>query len=42
LKVSVSSAPPFGIRRAARLAPSVNEKHEIIIVRLKLSREVSA
>jgi len=35
-------APPFGIRAAARFAASVNEKHEITMVRMKFSRVVSA
>ncbi len=35
-------APPFGIMAAARLAASVNEKHEITMVRTKFSRVVSA
>jgi hypothetical protein len=36
-------APPVsGIRSAARLASSVNEKQEISMVREKLSRVVSA
>ncbi len=35
-------APPFGIRAAARLANSVKEKQEIIMVRTKFSRVVSA
>ena len=35
-------APPFGISAAARFATSVNEKHEISIVFLKLARVVSA
>ena len=38
----VSIEPPDGIIAAARLAASVNEKHETIIVREKFSRVVSA
>ncbi len=35
-------APPPGISAAARLAISVKEKQEITMVRVKLSRVVSA
>ena len=35
-------APPAGISAAARLAVSVNEKQEMIMVRVKFSRVVSA
>ena len=34
--------PPADMRAAARLAISVNEKHEISMVREKFSRVVSA
>ena len=34
--------PPFGIISAARFAASVNEKHEITMVRSKFLRVVSA
>ena len=35
-------APPAGIKAAPRFATSVNEKHEINMVRVKFSRVVSA
>jgi hypothetical protein len=37
----VINEPPPGISGAARFAISVNEKHEISIVRVKFSRVVS-
>jgi hypothetical protein len=40
--VSVTIAPPAGIKAAARFATSVNEKQEISMVRTKFARVVSA